>query len=511
MLSFIVFKHVTKHAVIIFCWISAIIIGGYLRFDDLAKRPFHADEATGARITAQRLDAVGGTFDPKHFHGPLLSDVAMPICAMRGEHRWQELTKFSLRMGPAIAGTLLILVPLLWRRRFGDAPMLLAAACLATSPLLVYYSRMFIHEMLLVLIGMLVLVSFTQRPRWWLSGVLLGLMFATKESFAISVIAWSGAGLLVAFDNRKLIDRILIQEFLRNHIRGIGVLFIAAAFTSGILYTDFFRHPWGAVDAVRTFFVYETVRGHDKSFGYYFELLVMPKKSGGIWWFETPVLILAVIAYVRTFSTAGKHRSLVRFIAYSVAGQFLVYGIISYKTPWLACLPWAHVCLLAGFTVMDLGKCKLGIRIAVSSLVGVLLGSQFLQTKRVIGRFASDERNPYAYVPTRNDVENLESWLEKLRDCVPAGSLEPVAVIGADYWPLPWYLRKFKQIGYWQQAPENVGKLPMVFLMPDAQESVTVDLEKTHVSLPRGLRANVPILLCVRKDIWEKWMEDGTK
>ena len=64
-------------------------------------------------------------------------------------------------MLPAIAGTLLVLRAAAVARRFGDAPMLLAAALLATSPLLVYYSRMFIHESLLVLFGMLALVALT--------------------------------------------------------------------------------------------------------------------------------------------------------------------------------------------------------------------------------------------------------------------------------------------------------------------------------------------------------------
>ena len=30
-------------------------------------------------------------------------------------------------------------------------------------------------------------------------------------------------------------------------------------------------------------------------------------------------------------------------------------------------------------------------------------------------------------------------------------------------------------------------------------------LEKTHIMLPRGLRANVPVELFVRNDIWERW------
>jgi uncharacterized protein (TIGR03663 family) len=130
-----------KHAFIMICWFAVIGSGAVLRFEQLGKRPFHADEATGARLTAARMESGDYHFDPVHYHGPLLSRLAIPLCQVRGESRWQEMTKTGPRLLTAIAGSLLLLVPLLWRRRFGDAPPLLAAALLATSPLLVYYSR----------------------------------------------------------------------------------------------------------------------------------------------------------------------------------------------------------------------------------------------------------------------------------------------------------------------------------------------------------------------------------
>ena len=67
-----------QRAIVILCWMLVIATGIFLRFDDLSSRPFHADEATGARITAKRMEKDGGTFDPKHYHGPLLADLAMP-------------------------------------------------------------------------------------------------------------------------------------------------------------------------------------------------------------------------------------------------------------------------------------------------------------------------------------------------------------------------------------------------------------------------------------------------
>jgi hypothetical protein len=63
----------------------------------------HADEATGARIAARRMEGDGGTFDPRHYHGPLLADLAIPLCRLRGEAGWKTMTKTTLRMVPAIA------------------------------------------------------------------------------------------------------------------------------------------------------------------------------------------------------------------------------------------------------------------------------------------------------------------------------------------------------------------------------------------------------------------------
>ena len=505
-----------KRAVVIFAWICVIVTGAFLRFDDLAKRPFHADEATGARISAKRMESGTSQFDPKHYHGPLLGDLAIPLCKVRGENHWREMTKSTLRTLPASAGILLLFVPLLWRRRFGDFPVLLASAVMATSPLLVYYSRMFIHESLLVLFGALALASLTHRPRWGLAGVLIGLMFATKESFAISILAWSGAGALVALENRKSLDRETVAALWRDYRVPIAVSLFTAALIALAFYTDGFRHPKGAIDAVRTFFVYETVEGHDKPFAYYLNLLVLPQKSGGIWWFASPVVVLALIAYAATFrrgADALKGRRTIRFIAYSAAGHLLIYSLIAYKTPWLACLPWAHVALLAGFAVTGFSSQRRLLKIVLLLSLGVTLATQFQQTRRATGRFASDARNPFAYVPTRVDIENLETWLQELRKIAPggSGSLEPVAVVGADYWPLPWYLRSFGQIGYWQTPGAGFENLPLVFAMPESTEAVASALETSHMPLPRGLRAGVPVYLFVRNDIWKKWMGTDTR
>jgi len=497
-----------KRFVVIACWICIIVAGGFLRFDDLGKRPFHSDEATGARITARKMESGGTEFDPKHYHGPLLGDLAILLCARNGEGGWNEMSKTTLRTLPAIVGTLLLLVPLLWRKRLGDAPVLLAAAMLATSPLLVYYSRMFIHEILLVMFGLLVLTAITRRPRWGIAGILTGLMFGTKESFAISVVAWTGAGCMIALGQWKSWNRSKLLKAWADYWKPATTCILTAAFTSALIYTDGFQHPKGAIDAVRTFFVYETVAGHDKPFGYYFQLLAMPSKSAGYWWFGTPVTIMALVAFAGSFlKSCEQGRYTIRFIGYAALGHLLIYSIIAYKTPWLACLPWAHVCLLAGFSLVGFTERPWPSKVALIALAVLSLITQTRQSRNATGRLASDDRNPFAYVPTRNDVENLGPWLKELAKVAPDKTLEPVAVTGVDYWPLPWYLRDFEQIGYWKEPGPGLLTLPLVFALPDVSDATAGVLAETHMPLPRGLRSGVPLYLFVRNDIWKKWME----
>lgn len=503
-----------KPVVIIICWICVIATGAFLRFDDLGKRPFHADEATGARITAKRMEPGGAAFDPKHFHGPLLAYLAGPICKLSGKNHWQQMTKTTLRMLPAIAGTLLVCLPLLWRRRFGDPAMLLSAAFLATSPLLVYYSRMFIHEMLLALLGLLTVMILTRNPRWGAAGFFTGLMFATKESFAISIIAWTAAGLWIALENRHLLNAETLKQAWEKYRTPASISLLTAAVTALLLYTDFLRNPQGAIDAVRTFFVYETVGGHEKNITYYAQLLALPKKSGGVWWFETTALVFALAGYASTFTRrpdTAHSRVVIRFLAYSAAAHFLIYSIISYKTPWLACLPWAHVCLLAGFGISEWWHTGTTARVFLTAFAALGLTTQFKQSRMATGRYASDVRNPYAYVPTQKDVESLEPWLRKLGEITPGGTVEPIAVVGTDYWPLPWYLRSFEKTGYWPALPDNITSMPLVFSATNTSEKAMIALEKSHTLLPRSLRAEVPLLMFIRNDVWNRWMQNKEK
>ena len=96
--------------------------------------------------------------------------------------------------------------------------------------------------------------------------------------------------------------------------------------------------------------------------------------------------------------------------------------------------------------------------------------------------------------------------MSELRNTLPPGSLEPVAGVGREYWPLAWYLRHFDSIGYWPDPDPAIEQCPLVFAMPEFVDEMNKRLGKTHIALPRSLRAQVPVMLYLRNDLWETWM-----
>ena len=505
----------SQRLLIIVTWIGIVILSLTLRLQNLEERPIHADEATGARILAGQLAGKDYQFDPQHFHGPLLSLSSQPIARSRSETSWSELSTTTLRLSTVIAGLLVVFTPLLWRRSIGPWGALAAAALLASSPLMVYYNRMYIHESLLTLFAMLAcaaVLRLTEQPGKRIaiaSGLCIGLMFATKETFAISILAWLPAVGLCYWRQQANEARHLCPN-LRIYLLPSVCLAITAAFTAAYFYSDGFRSMQGIIDAVRTYFVYETTAGHEKGMGYYLELLIWPKQQFGIWWTEALIALLAVIAVA--FAVVKRvPNPAVLFLAVATVCHFIIYSCIGYKTPWLMMVPWAHACLLAGYVFSYFPNLKTRSRFLLTLLLLTGLAYQTKQSIHASGRLANDSRNPYAYVPTSKDAAKVERWLHELRALPDAPTLTPIGVIGQGYWPLPWYLRTFETIGYWPTPIQKITDLPIIFAMPAQAQACDNLLGATHTKLPRGLRANVAVTLYLRNDIWQHWMRTDTQ
>lgn len=418
-----------------------LVAAAGLRLPQLDERPLHADEAVNTMILFRSMGPDGYRFDPTHYHGPIQPILARVIPLAKN---WSEYVQYQirpLRMIPVTAGLLTVLLLFAFSRALGFGAFV-AALGAAVSPLLVYYSRMWIHESLLGLFAMGSLIALwravectSQRTRmgWALvAGLTAGLALATKATIFITFASWTAAFVVVwGVPTKADIQRLWIPAI----VAGVLALVIATA-----LYTDFGRYPSAAWEAVHSLFIYQKGAGHDYPFFHHVRLIFAPKYRAGYWWGETALGVLAVIGAVRAWSgmkTAPtkvgpytKGQRFARFLAWATLFHWLVYSLIAYKTPWLLLVPMLHTLLLAGYGAAWPFErpARSWMRITAAIVLAAAFVHLGLQSRRACSRYAADGRNPYAYSPTSTDAVALEKLLIAVADANPDLRAEPISV-----------------------------------------------------------------------------------
>ncbi|HOK47792.1 MAG TPA: hypothetical protein PLK67_17740, partial [Bryobacteraceae bacterium] len=137
-----------------YAWAAALLgilsVAAALRLPHLADRPMHADEAVLADKFGTLLETGVYDYDPRDYHGPVLLYATLVPSWLRGIRTYVDLDEQALRIVPVFFGLLLVAMPLLLAWGVGRAEALAAAGLTAVSPAIVYYSRYYIPEMLLV-------------------------------------------------------------------------------------------------------------------------------------------------------------------------------------------------------------------------------------------------------------------------------------------------------------------------------------------------------------------------
>jgi predicted membrane-bound mannosyltransferase len=126
--------------------------------------------------------------------------------------------------------------------------------------------------------------------------------------------------------------------------------------------------------------------------------------------------------------------------------------------------------------------------------------------------------NPYVYAHPTKDVLTIAGRIDDISVAYPAGRDMPVLVVcpGGDYWPLPWYLRSFKNVGYYNDVNEIRSPAPVVIasagfqdqlisrlfdISPAGQKNLYVPLFDKGIEL----RPQVELRGYVTKDLWDQW------
>ena len=156
----------------------------------------HNDEAVNAIKFGQLWEHGGYKYDPNEHHGPSLPYATFAVSRLTGAPKdFDQFSESRLRFTTVLFGIGLILLLPLVADGLGRNATLWAALFTAVSPAIVFYSRYYIHEILLVFFTFLALAAgwryWRSRRIGWalLAGAGVGLMDATKETFVITLAA----------------------------------------------------------------------------------------------------------------------------------------------------------------------------------------------------------------------------------------------------------------------------------------------------------------------------------
>jgi len=455
-------------------WLATILIAAsVLRFASLSDRPMHADEA----ILADRLGTLlaSGTFqyDPSDYHGPVLPFASLPFAWVSGAASYASLNEAILRAVPAFAG--LLTVGFSWFIGLavsGRRAAVICALFTALSPGLVYFSRYYIPEQLLVCLsaGLLFsLIRYSQRPesnirlRWAIAaGLFAGLMYVTKET---AVLAFAAFGIALAA--------------LRPRVRPAhaAVVALTALAVAALAYT-----PGALIKSFQSFSTY-TARAfgpelHAHPWHYYFEVLF---RSGDL------VFVLLALSIVPTIRARNHAATLL--LIYS-AVLTLLYSALRYKTPWCA-MGFLHGWILvSGIGIADLTALRR--RRAVLAPAPALAVLLLALTVRANFQLAADQANPYVYAHTLPGVYRLVDRAATLASAHPDGTRIPIQVFTRqNLWPLPWYFRDYPNVTWWRAVPEQAPRAPLILVSPEMEDEVASHLYERPKPGERDLYVNL--------------------
>ena len=100
----------------------------------------------------------------------------------------------------------------------------------------------------------------------------------------------------------------------------------------------------------------------------------------------------------------------------------------------------------------------------------------------------------------------LSKHIHEFAALSPAGNEMPIQVIQSEQgWPLGWYLRDLKKVGY-QSAIPNTLAASVIITDVDKEDAVRAKLSGNYESMLYTLRPDVNLSVLVQKDIADKFL-----
>lgn len=496
---------------------AVIFFALFLRTYDLDNRPLHVDEAVHAVKFGELLEDGFYKYDPIEYHGPTLNYFTLITAKISGIDSFSNLNEYTIRLVPALISVLFILFFVLVLKEPNKSFVFLSTFLITISSIFVFYGRYYIQEALLVSFSylfVLLLFQYLKNGRTSnliISGICAGLVFATKETSIIIFGTFIASVIFLYFSSKEFKKKLSISA------SQIFIFFICAILISVLFYSSFFTNWEGILDSVRTYANYfrkaATNSDHVHPWYYYIKLLLYSENSM-ITFSEIFLILFSVIGIFFSFSNKGN--TFLKFLSIYSFLQLSIYSVLPYKTPWLALNFWIGFLVLAAFGIVRSYQLIKPKQFKLIFTVFITLGllHNLWQTYTINFKYPYQPENPFTYSQAEFDVLTIAERISQVAKSTKENENILIDVISPndDYWPLPWYLRKFNNVGWRSMVDTTVYHFPIIISVPEYEDKIVSNLYsvpppgKKNLYVPlfddyRELRPGVELRGYVEKEV----------
>lgn len=439
----------SRWQVLVFVAVIALVV--FTRFWDLGTRALHHDESMHARFSWDIYRSFNYRYNPL-LHGPFQFYFTAFMFFLFG------VSDAVARFGPALFGVLSVLLLYPLKPYLGRNGMVIAAALMAVSPPLLYFSRFARNDIYIVAWTMLIVLALFgwlhTRDRWYiyLGAAAVALSLATKENTYITL---------------AIIGTFIVGRYLQELITpGLAGRLPSHESVKSAL-TDLWRDRWLLFAGIVTFLVIfvtfftafytypqDFASGVTKALGYWLEQHDVRRGNQPIWYYlmQVPLyeLIVAVFAIPALWRLARRGTLTDRFLCYWFVGAVVLYSAAGERMPWLVLhLSLPGILLVSRYLGLKFSEPSGLRRHRIALTLCLLVGVYALHTGMPLAFSHGDTpRDLLVYVQTTPDVPYVVDQIEQISRKLSTGNDTVGIIDNENSWPFYWYLRDYTAIAY---------------------------------------------------------------
>jgi uncharacterized protein (TIGR03663 family) len=289
-------------------------------------------------------------------------------------------------------------------------------------------------------------------------------------------------------DARGLVERLGgWQHLLILSVAALGIFFSINI----LFYSSFFTNPKGVADSLKAFDIW-TKTGksefHAKPLYMYVKWLLQE---------ESPLLALALVGALAALVRA-RHNRFALFAAMWGFGLLAAYSLINYKTPWLMLSMLVPFALTGGYAIGVIYKAN---RAAARSALTLALAVCAYQTYQINFVHYDDDAYIYVYAHTKRSYVDLIDEVERIATLAGTKFETPITVSAPEYWPMPWYLRNYKNVAYQGRVVPTADAAAIIASKAQNAEMQAMHGARYLLVKEYEMRPGVILTLYVRRDL----------